>query len=745
MPLPPFRYNAYQDPYVEDITSLMGQPSAIQARSVREIGDIRAGEALQKGAATAQMIGSLGEITQEGYAGYQEAKADDIYSELLMELADREEKMLATKQETEVTEPVYEHGRWSGTLTPRTTTSETGEISEQTLRETVIQTPSGPQTGVDRIDIGSATWEGPTGTGTEAEPVLSPDQFVGPRQALPPDQFVGPRQEGVLGDMPGMAKKMAIQLAPPSQGRRYKYVTDDGRHDISALRKALRERGVSRKHIRRLLSQATERNESITRFNVESERLGESAEDRRLDLEVMQLYENDTLEMEDFLKLGPKGPELYKTHLLLKNAQISLETAELEQVPVILRNVYAYINTLFGTDEMKNGALRTFVERFRGQLGDEWTDAVIKGGWKGIPALIERLDPGEAAGNLQAEYYDLWKEKQQYQEGSDEWNRIDQQQQGIVDEHFRFRAAGRAEQGQPAWVSRTVYDIKIGYQETIDKIDEAERQFKAGVGGVNLPNPDPNDPLSMGERFTLEGAVLARQRATQSRDSSLKILSDAAGGYGGEQPQRGPLEPRVEPGPLRRFEPIPGWDDLSVSDQAQEIRSRYPKIYDGIPDAELVGLWNEQVLKRTPQEDGLGDGFGDGLGDGGGEGLSQIDQEISALVQERGGEMLSVEETVKWIEARIDPSLPSFAWGNVLARAAMYATQPGPSAFGMYSKADPYQRAYNQLKRKLQQAGLVPLGMIGTAKEKIGEEIVEFGEERGKQSREKFLARERSR
>ena len=51
--MPPFRYNAYQDPYVGDITSLMGQPSAIQAQSVREIGNVRAQEARDKGAATA--------------------------------------------------------------------------------------------------------------------------------------------------------------------------------------------------------------------------------------------------------------------------------------------------------------------------------------------------------------------------------------------------------------------------------------------------------------------------------------------------------------------------------------------------------------------------------------------------------------------------------------------------------------------------------------------------------------------
>ena len=87
MPLPPFQYNAYQDPYVGDITSLMGQPSAIQAQSVREIGDIRAGEARQKGAATAQMIGSLGEITQQGYAGYRKEKADRIHQKLLEEIS----------------------------------------------------------------------------------------------------------------------------------------------------------------------------------------------------------------------------------------------------------------------------------------------------------------------------------------------------------------------------------------------------------------------------------------------------------------------------------------------------------------------------------------------------------------------------------------------------------------------------------------------------------------------------------
>ena len=58
--MPPFQYRTVQDPYVGSITNLMGAGSRARAQSIREVGDIRAKEALEKGAITSQMIGSLG-------------------------------------------------------------------------------------------------------------------------------------------------------------------------------------------------------------------------------------------------------------------------------------------------------------------------------------------------------------------------------------------------------------------------------------------------------------------------------------------------------------------------------------------------------------------------------------------------------------------------------------------------------------------------------------------------------------
>ena len=80
--MPPFQYRTFQDPYVGDITRLMGAGPEAQARSIREIGNIRAQEAQQKGAITAGLVGNLSDIGQSAYGTYRQNKIDKLVAEV---------------------------------------------------------------------------------------------------------------------------------------------------------------------------------------------------------------------------------------------------------------------------------------------------------------------------------------------------------------------------------------------------------------------------------------------------------------------------------------------------------------------------------------------------------------------------------------------------------------------------------------------------------------------------------------
>ena len=84
--MPPFQYRTVQDPYVGDITRLMGAGPEAEARSIRDIGNIRAEEAQQKGVIRSNLVQGLGQTVNQGYTAYRQEKADRIHQKLLEEM-----------------------------------------------------------------------------------------------------------------------------------------------------------------------------------------------------------------------------------------------------------------------------------------------------------------------------------------------------------------------------------------------------------------------------------------------------------------------------------------------------------------------------------------------------------------------------------------------------------------------------------------------------------------------------------
>jgi hypothetical protein len=370
--MPPFRYrdHAFQDPYVGDITRLMGAGPEAEARSIREVGNIRAQESQQKGAIRSNLAQGLGQTVNQGYAAYRDAKADEMWAGFLSKIAapsdfDRgQEGSFYTDPNIEVP------GLSAPPLTPQITTSETGTVA---LAET-------PETGEEFFmpearDTLTQTFEGPTTT-----------------QTLPyegaPQPTVVPETLGVLGDMTGADKKPY----EPYRGQFFQNVTDHGLHDIESLRVEAARAGMSGDQMARKIAESTAHNQSVTAFTTQNRAFEMS------DLQIRQEgllatilgndpHPTDQLRATLVRALGPtKGLEIFGIYSDSYKALQEIQQNNFENAGPKLRAILAAVQ-LTGNPvvqgELLDGVLNIFEEagtpmppEFRGKTVQEWETIV---------------------------------------------------------------------------------------------------------------------------------------------------------------------------------------------------------------------------------------------------------------------------------------------------------------------------------------------------------------------------------
>tara|TARA_R110000824_G_scaffold39304_3_gene118964 strand:+ start:229 stop:2010 length:1782 start_codon:yes stop_codon:yes gene_type:complete len=337
----------------------MGAGPEAEARSIRDIGNIRAQEAQQKGAIRANLAQGLGQTVNQGYTAYREAKADDMWAGFLSKLAARSD----TDPDIEVPEPPA--------LTPRTTTSETYR----------------PEDSTTTID-GGVIAEGPTTT-----------------QMLPyegaPQPTVVPEPSGVLGDMTGAAP----QLYPPVRGRVFQNVTNHGLHDIEALRAEAAREGMSGDQMARKIAESTAHNQSVTAFNTENRLLEMS------DLEIQQeaivatiLGKNPrpTAELRDTLMSSPLGPtkglKYFQTYADATKALQEFQQNNFENARTNLKALIA-ASRMSGNPRVQGEVLNQLLDGLEGTgipIPPEWHDKTPDE-WD---MIIDEVFPGEEAGLL---------------------------------------------------------------------------------------------------------------------------------------------------------------------------------------------------------------------------------------------------------------------------------------------------------------------------------------------------------
>ena len=442
--MPPFQYRTVQDPYVGSITNLMGAGPAAEAQSIRDVGAIRAQESLQKGDIRANLIGNLGQIAGEAYSGYQEAKADEVYAELMGELHD--------------------------------------DVDFGFDRPIAADSPTPWAAG----GVQMPDQERPPGVGIGA--VAAPGMEPGP----PPAGLLGATSPtlaagdtGILGSMPGMETEAMGGPSQPHRGQYYKYVTKDGRHDVTALRRALRERGVSSVQTRRLLSQADERNESITQFNAETARLGEREKDVQDDIALAALMErNGNASRQDYVDVlgAERGMAAYAATLEVKGLESQLATANAEEIDGLLRTAYIAVSSLASTGPARDGILAGMIDtpRLRELMGNNTVEALVSAGYGGFDAMYQAMfgEPVDQPSNNEEALYAARQELFNSTEGTPEHNNALNKISFFKNAISTDAALGRAPTPQPDYRTQvdSIYTWYWGEKRKLEEIDRRATQ-----------------------------------------------------------------------------------------------------------------------------------------------------------------------------------------------------------------------------------------------------------------------------
>ena len=74
--MPPFRYEAFVNPYIGSISEEMGKRGDIDANAVTRVGDIQAADIARRGQAWGSAVEGLGNIAGKAFADYAQAKKD---------------------------------------------------------------------------------------------------------------------------------------------------------------------------------------------------------------------------------------------------------------------------------------------------------------------------------------------------------------------------------------------------------------------------------------------------------------------------------------------------------------------------------------------------------------------------------------------------------------------------------------------------------------------------------------------
>jgi hypothetical protein len=408
--MPPFQYRTFQDPYVGDITRLMGAGPEAEARSIRDIGNIRAQEAQQKGAIRANLAQGLGQTVNQGYTAYRDAKADEMFNTLTGQLT--LEAQRKSVGEGPGGPPVVDWSQgapWGGT--PRT-------------REQIFgDRPPEPATSDDVPQTG-AQWDQRYG-GVSLEPGPYDREPLPEAPEVPPAVPEEPDTQtmaGLVGDITGTSTLTEPRTSP------FVHVLRDGQYNIQSLTAALADEGVARDQIDRLMGRATQYNASIKAMNEESRayQIEESKiENANLFAQAVARHPDLGPELlsEAIAIYGIEGAEIYEG--LMKGVRARQEIAE-GKTEGLQENIHAIATMLeFAVHPaMQQQLSRALVQSIEdaGQpvlremydfTPDQWRDLADSYGGERPTPIEPNVRINEAAENLQ-------RARERYEPGSPE-------------------------------------------------------------------------------------------------------------------------------------------------------------------------------------------------------------------------------------------------------------------------------------------------------------------------------------
>jgi hypothetical protein len=286
--MPPFQYRTFQDPYVGDITRLMGAGPEAEARSIRDIGNIRAQEAQQKGAIRANLAQGLGAVAQGAYGTYKQHKIDQLVAEVANRI---NPAALAYVGEDRVRPVDWSQGApWGGT--PRTREQILGDRPPGVAIGTVATpeidpslSPAGHIDATGSIEVPSPA-DGPEFAGVWEERGTWDQPLTDEEAAFGGGVEARPVTRPTLGDV--VAPPVPQDRGEPP--RLWLNRTPEGVFDIGAIAEQLQREGLTSAEIDPEMARLNEYNTAQITLNDREKALGVDARTLRVDRSLGILF-----------------------------------------------------------------------------------------------------------------------------------------------------------------------------------------------------------------------------------------------------------------------------------------------------------------------------------------------------------------------------------------------------------------------------------------------------------------------
>lgn len=355
--MPPFRYEAFVNPYIGSISELMGKGDQAKAEALLRIGEIQARAAEQRGQAWGNAIQGLGNIASKAITDYNDPKAREARAiDKAQKILDDRSKQLVTGQAQRMI---------PGTLQPGSTSQEFVVPESRGIGADVFGRTNfgaGSRLNVTTDETFALAQADPNGqTIDNALPneglrnALSRSNAFGPTERLP-GSTSSVAQTGMQPNQRASSfGRMEERITPPrmnapqvetyDKAPRNRYTTSQGLYDVRLAYDDLVKAGVSTKIAIALAGQGQQANSIFAAYDKDKEELDKKQIAVRGSIANMAIQLMDTgMSAQDALRQasGPAGNRISQDDMNAFAVQLNSQPTEQDKKNLFLSEVEAW-------------------------------------------------------------------------------------------------------------------------------------------------------------------------------------------------------------------------------------------------------------------------------------------------------------------------------------------------------------------------------------------------------------------